>query len=127
MLATVPGTETLVLIVDDEYSIRRLLTLLLKKEGFSVAVAANGREALQILECGDRPDLMLVDLAMPIMGGGEFLSRANERGNRPPTIVLSASIEASEVSEQLGCEGFAGKPYRFDELLGLVHTVLRAA
>jgi CheY-like chemotaxis protein len=127
MSVGVQAPETLVLVVEDEHTIRRLLALLLKREGFSVAMAENGSEALQMLQMGERPDLMLVDLTMPVMGGHEFLARAKALGHRPPTIILSAAVEAPDVTEALGCEAFSPKPYHFPELLGLVRTVLKAA
>src|SRR5690349_17497986 len=83
-----------VLIVEDDADLREMMAQLLTLEGFSVETASNGREALRYLESGDggRPNLILLDLMMPVMDGWEFRRRqlADMRSAEIPVVVLSA-------------------------------------
>ena len=88
------GKNYNVLIVEDDTSIRQILTLVLEDAGFTVEAAKNGKEALHHLRTQPPPLVVLLDLMMPIMDGWEFLAirRDDERLARIPTVVMSASI-----------------------------------
>jgi len=113
-----------VLIVEDDLPLRRLMSMLLQDEGFTVRSAGNGLEGLAQLAL--RPaDLLLVDLMMPGMNGREFLVEARRAGHHTPAVMVSASGEAPAVAAELGCAGFVPKPYDFNVLIAEIRRVLQ--
>src|SRR4051812_12376876 len=99
-----------------------MLTIILEVEGYEVTSAGNGREALDRLGGGPRPDLILLDLMMPVMTGWEFLDQRKQdpRLAAIPVVILSA---VSDVAPDLGSLGAAAcitKPIGEDRLLDLV-------
>lgn len=124
--AAVAGQYPEVLIVEDEFALRRLMSMLLQDEGFTVRTAGNGIEGLAQLAL--RPaDLLLVDLMMPGMNGRDFLIEARRTGHDTPAIMVSASSEAAQVAGELGCAGFMPKPYDFNLLVTEMRRVLQRA
>jgi len=109
-----------VLIVEDDADLREMMAQLLSLEGFLAETAPNGRDALQYLERGDRPDVILLDLMMPVMDGWEFRRRqvADPTIATVPVVVLSA-VDPSRAGD-LGGAAFLKKPLDFDQLLELV-------
>ena len=83
-----------ILVVDDEPALRDMLRLYLEQEGFHVVEAGDGRRALYVARV-EKPDLIVLDLMMPEMGGYEFL-RAFAKEARTPVIVLTAKIEDTD-------------------------------
>jgi two-component system alkaline phosphatase synthesis response regulator PhoP len=83
-----------ILVVDDAESLRTMVKSYLTQEGYRVVTAANGREALFVAR-QERPDLILLDLMMPEMGGFEFITAHNRDGDAP-VIILTAKIEESD-------------------------------
>ena len=114
-----------VLIVEDDADLREMMAQLLALEGFHAEAVGNGRDALDYLEKGDCPDLILLDLMMPVMDGWEFRrrQRSNPRLASVPVVVLSAldQLRAAE----LGSTAFLKKPLDFDRLLELVRQYCR--
>lgn len=109
-----------ILIVEDDSDLRDMMSQLLTLEGYEPASAANGREALEYLREGHAPELILLDLMMPIMDGWEF-RREQERDPdlaRVPVVVLSALDE--QRAGDLRALAFLKKPLDFDRLLSLV-------
>ncbi|MEO6042479.1 MAG: response regulator [Tepidiformaceae bacterium] len=111
------------LIVEDEVSLRRLMRLMLEREGFLVRDAGNGLEALDAIAEYGLPDLALVDLMMPVMNGQEFVAEVSARGWEMPAIFVSASPEAQEVCAQMGM-ACVRKPYDFHVLVEAIDAVL---
>jgi len=113
---SVPGS---VLVVDDDKDIRESLTQILTEEGFDVVSACNGAEALR--EIARRtPDVVLLDLMMPVLTGWEVLAtlRQSHDHARLPIVVLSAlAIEAE------GCTDYIQKPIRLPKLLSLLELI----
>jgi CheY-like chemotaxis protein len=109
-----------VLIVEDDSDLREMMAQLLTLEGFQSATVANGKDALRYLSSGDTPDLILLDLMMPIMDGWEFrrVQQADPVLARVPTIVLSALDQSR--AKDLKPAAFLKKPLDFDRLLQLV-------
>jgi CheY-like chemotaxis protein len=109
-----------VLIVEDDADLREMMAQLLQLEGFQAETASNGREALQYLQQGDRPDVILLDLMMPIMDGWEFrrLQMRDPALKSVPVVVLSA-LDATRAVDLDGA-AFLKKPLDFDRLLELV-------
>jgi DNA-binding response OmpR family regulator len=113
-----------VLVVDDDPDILDALAEILEVEGYEVQRARNGREALQRLEQG-LPDLVLLDLMMPVMDGWEF-ARSLAPGARPPIIVLSADRNVSVKAKEIGALGWLAKPFELTELLAAVRGAVPA-
>jgi DNA-binding response OmpR family regulator len=111
-----------VLVVDDDPDILDALSEILEVEGYDVQRARNGREALQRLE-QSLPDLVLLDLMMPVMDGWEF-ARSLAPGARPPIIVLSADRNVSAKAKEIGALGWLAKPFELSELLEAVRSVV---
>lgn len=110
-----------ILVVDDEEDLRRLLTESLAREGFQVAAARSGREAL-VLVGQAPPDLIILDLVMPEMDGIETLRRIRERGVTAKVVVLTAYGTAQQVREAMALDvrEFIGKPFDMDRLIRIV-------
>lgn len=115
----------LVLIVDDDQTLRDLLRELLEDAGYQTATASDGAAGLDAL-CRAAPDLVLLDVAMPIMDGLTFLRRRREEQCRPtvPVVVMSAQQRESE-ARKLGAQQFISKPFDLDVLLGVVGRCVR--
>jgi CheY-like chemotaxis protein len=109
-----------VLIVEDDADLREMMAQLLSLEGFQTAAVANGREALDYLHDSDRPQVILLDLMMPVMDGWEFRRKqqADPQLASVPVIVLSALDPVRAGS--LDVTAFLKKPLDFDHLLALV-------
>jgi DNA-binding response OmpR family regulator len=116
------GLARRVLVVDDDPDILDALSEILEAEGYDVQRARNGREALQRLEQG-LPDLVLLDLMMPVMDGWEF-ARSLDPGARPPIIVLSADRNVSAKAKEIGALGWLAKPFELSDLLAAVRSVV---
>ena len=116
-----------VLVVDDTESLRTLVKSYLTQEGFRVITAADGREAL-FLARDEKPDLILLDLMMPEMGGYEFM-RVYGREALTPIIILTAKVEESDkvLGLELGADDYVTKPFGMRELTARIRAVLRRA
>lgn len=113
----------LVLVVDDSLTVRRATQRLLEREGYRVALAKDGVEALALLE-REHPALVLTDLEMPRLDGFELLRRlrAEPRWQALPVIVITSRLASRhrELAASLGVEHYLGKPYAQEALLALV-------
>jgi CheY-like chemotaxis protein len=111
-----------VLIVEDDADLREMMAQLLSLEGFHTAAVANGREALEYLEKSESPEVILLDLMMPVMDGWEFRrhQQADPVLSRVPVIVLSALDQSRTAS--VDAAAFLKKPLDFDRLLELVRS-----
>ena len=114
-----------VLIVEDDEDLREMMAQLLTLEGFQTATVANGREALEYLHQASKPDVILLDLMMPVMDGWEFRRRQREDPQLAdvPVVVLSA-LDQSRAADLDGA-AFLKKPLDFDRLLELVRHYCR--
>jgi CheY-like chemotaxis protein len=123
-------TSALVLIVDDESDLRQLVAELLASDGYDVVLAQHGREALERL-CDHCPDLVVLDLNMPVMDGWQFRA-AQRRLVEPhlvniPVLILTGAGGADERATTLDAVGLIEKPFDPARLLDAVRTALRAA
>jgi DNA-binding response OmpR family regulator len=114
-----------ILVVDDKKELRALLEQYLSQEGFDIATAGDGQEALFVAR-QQKPDLIILDLMMPEMGGYEFM-RAYSREADTPTIILTAKLEENDkvLGLELGADDYVTKPFSIRELTARVRTVLR--
>jgi CheY-like chemotaxis protein len=112
------------LVVEDDFTSREVLSTLLASAGYRVATAANGAEGLQRLHDKDRPSLILLDLNMPVMDGPTFCARRrNEQGLASiPVIVLSSAGDVAEQAAALGATRYLQKPVDTVQLLDTVRN-----
>jgi CheY-like chemotaxis protein len=114
-----------VLIVEDDEDLRDMMAQMLTIEGFEAATAANGREALDYLHATEKPNVILLDLMMPVMDGWEFRrqQKADPELAPVPVIILSA-LDQTRASP-VDAEVFLKKPLDFSRLLELVRDHCR--
>jgi DNA-binding response OmpR family regulator len=114
-----------ILVVDDEERLVALLEAYLKKEGFRVVTAGNGKQAGEAAR-REKPDLIVLDIMMPEMDGLEFLKEHRRRAETP-VILLTARVEDDDrvVGLELGADDYLTKPFRPRELLARIRAVLR--
>ena len=116
-----------IFLAEDEPQIARLIEFKLKKEGYDVTWRENGEEALKAIKA-DKPDLILLDIMMPVMDGYEVLRRLKEDENLGdiPVIMLTARAQEKDVVKgiDLGAEDYITKPFHPAELLARVKRIL---
>ena len=107
-----------VLVIDDEESLRQMLTLLLRRHGFHVETASDGREGLALARARGH-DFILCDIMMPVMDGIGFLKGAHESGVTATIIMMSAygTIETAIECLKEGAYDYISKPFHVDEIL----------
>ena len=117
-----------VLLVDDEQAITSTLAPFLERSGFSLAVAADGEEALRQVS-GFSPDLIVLDVLMPRMDGREVLRQLRKAGDWRPIILLTQVGESTERAMALeeGADDYLNKPFDPHELVARIRAVLRRA
>jgi DNA-binding response OmpR family regulator len=117
-----------ILLVDDEQAITDNLAPFLERSGFQIIVASNGDEALQRIEEGS-PNMIVLDVLMPVTDGREVLRRLRTAGNWTPIILLTQVGEASERAMALeeGADDYLNKPFDPHELVARIKAVLRRA
>jgi CheY-like chemotaxis protein len=115
-----------VLIVEDELAIAELLSMTLTDEGYRVVLVANGRQALEYLNEGPPPDLIITDLMMPVLDGtGLIQAMQRSEPQRDIPCIIMSSIPEDAVRRRInGYVGFIRKPFRLGSVLQLVTTVL---
>jgi two-component system KDP operon response regulator KdpE len=119
--------KPLILIVDDEPQIRRLLTISLEANGYRVASAFTGHEGL-VLAAQHRPALIILDIGLPDLSGQEVLHRLREWSNAPVIILSVQDDEKGKVAAlDAGADDYVTKPFNTDELLARLRVALRHA
>ena len=119
------GKQRKLLVVDDKKANRLLLAKMLEPMGFKVLMAENGEKMFSILQ-QDKPDLIFLDLLMPVKTGFTAAKQLQQTSQFSdiPVIVLSACSITSQMREYLRCDGFLNKPFEEDELLALLEKHL---
>jgi two-component system KDP operon response regulator KdpE len=114
-----------VLVIDDEPPIRKLLRMGLSAQGYEILEASNGKNALEGL--AQHPDLVVLDLGLPDIGGLELLRTIRARDERVPIVVLSSRGDEGAKVEALdhGADDYVTKPFGMDELLARMRAALR--
>jgi CheY-like chemotaxis protein len=112
--------KTRILLVDDDGDLRRSLGEALEEAGYDVTASANGHEALVVLRQAPRPDVILLDLLMPVMNGWQFcMAKKADPTTAPiPVIAMSAAVSRDPGSPYfIEVDDFIAKPLELDELL----------
>ena len=114
-----------VLIVEDDGNIAELLHLYLEKEGFETQVAPDGGKGVELFRAF-RPDLVLLDIMLPVMDGWSVLKKIRE-SDKTPVIMLTAKGETTDKVQGLegGADDYIVKPFEMKEVLARIHAVLR--
>ena len=114
-----------VLIVEDDGNIAELLHLYLEKEGFETQVAGDGGKGVELFR-SFQPDLVLLDIMLPVMDGWGVLKKIREH-DKTPVIMLTAKGETEDKVSglEMGADDYIVKPFEVKELLARVHAVLR--
>jgi two-component system chemotaxis response regulator CheY len=119
----IPAQAPGILVIDDEPEIRRMVSEILSSEGYLVLPAANGAEALAVMD-GARVSLALLDMRMPVLDGWGFARQLRERHSRVPLIVLSAAEDAPYWAEEIGAAACIRKPFDLVDLLDTVEYLV---
>ncbi len=121
------GKNTRVLVVDDDYDFAQPVVFWLEEKGYSVITAPEGKTALKLI-AEEKPDIVFLDLRMPVMDGIETLRRIRESDKRLPVIIITSEYsdpkKFKEVND-LGCSGFFPKKGSLNELIKLIEITLR--
>lgn len=119
-----------ILVAEDNLENQEIIRRRLERAGHAVSIAANGVEAVERAKT-EEPDLILMDISMPVMSGIEATQaiRRTPGGVRVPIIALTAHAMEGDAEKCLavGCDAFATKPVRFGDLLDLINTFAPAA
>jgi CheY-like chemotaxis protein len=128
--APVPERGKHILVVDDSPSVRRVVSTMLKSNGWEVQMARDGVEALEMISY-ETPAAVLLDIEMPRMDGYELIAtvRAQEQYRTLPLIVLTSRAAAKHQQRaiQLGASAYVIKPYQDEELLGTLKSLVYGA
>ncbi len=117
-------TRPTVLVAEDDADLRDLVALTLADAGIDVELAGDGREALALI-VDHRPDLVLLDLMMPVMDGFAFCSELRAIANPPRVVVMTAAHRAAQTAKDVGAVGWLAKPFDIDELVATVQRHVR--
>jgi CheY-like chemotaxis protein len=124
------SSSSSVLVVDDEPQVVWMLKFSLEAEGYQTYSARDGRSALEELRL-HHPQLMLLDIMMPVMDGWSVLKEIQDLPleDRPRVIVVSAraTLRDRAKAAELGADAFVSKPFNVDDLLGVLHALAEAS
>lgn len=122
--------SAVILLVDDDHAVRDALTIMLEAEGYQVAIAADGRQALDTYR-ELQPDLVITDVIMPNESGIAVLAEIKRMNPAANVIVMSGggptAIDPLDEASRLGASAVIAKPYEADELLTIVRRLLSTA
>jgi CheY-like chemotaxis protein len=119
-------TDKTLLVVEDNEVAREGLAVILRREGYAVALAADGQQGLDYLAANPAPDLILLDMLMPVLDDWRFLELLRPRADRVPVIVTTGTVFSREWAAEHGCAGFIKKPIDTESLLAEVRRCLGA-
>ncbi len=114
------STPACILVVDDDEAILQFIGQVLAEEGYAVETATNGATALARIAQAP-PDLILLDMRMPVMDGWQFARAYSEApGPHAPIIVMTAARDAQAIAADIHADGYLAKPFTLDRLLSVV-------
>jgi CheY-like chemotaxis protein len=110
-----------ILIIEDDQDILLALKSFLEVEGYAVQTAENGFEAMELLKEGEMPNLILLDMKMPVMNGWQFaIEFLAKHDHLSPIVVMTAAADAKQRAQDISAIGWVSKPFELDELLKIV-------
>ncbi|MGB0694190.1 MAG: response regulator transcription factor [Rhodospirillaceae bacterium] len=112
---------TKILVVDDELLMRKSLEKILSTKGYTIVTAANGQEGVETFKT-EAPDLVLMDLSMPVMHGFDATKAIRATGSKVKILVLTAENQQANYEEvyAAGADGYMSKPVNFENLLSRI-------
>jgi len=113
-----------ILIIDDDEALRTVLAELFRVEGYVVQVAGNGSQALKAMASDDF-DVLLTDVAMPVMDGRELTRTLRDKGIHVPVVAMTAKRSISTVAREMGAAAYVQKPFDVEDLLETVDRVVQ--
>ncbi|MES0046561.1 response regulator transcription factor [Mesorhizobium sp. M0053] len=115
-----------ILVVDDEPPIRKLLRVGLGSQGYAVSEAPNANAAIELVDA-QKPDLILLDLGLPGMGGLDLLRKWRDDGLDVPVVILSSRTDEAGIvaALELGADDYITKPFGMNELVARIRVALR--
>jgi two-component system chemotaxis response regulator CheY len=111
-----------ILVAEDDDALRETLAELLELEGYTVQTACDGARALFLITQAP-PELILLDLRMPLLDGWGFVRELDKSGLRVPILVMTADEDVGYAAAEFRADGFVGKPFRLDELLTAIERL----
>lgn len=120
------AAQKTILLIDDEVDLQQLVKIALKSKGYRVETADDGLDGLEKLKTFS-PDLIILDMNMPRMGGLEFYRRISDANNQPkyPVLVLTARANLEYLFKEFNIDGFIPKPFEIDHLLETVESIIQ--
>jgi len=113
------------LLVEDNEITREGMATVLRGAGYEVVASPDGRQALDYLDSGAQPDLLLLDMLMPVVDGWEVLKELRARECPVPVVIVTGTILTKEWANSHGCPGFLHKPVETETLLAEVRRLVR--
>jgi len=115
-----------ILVCDDDEGILDMLSFILEDSGYKVIPERNSMNLYSLIE-KEQPDLLLLDLWMPVLSGDQVLRvlKNNPETKSLPVIVVSASTEGKKIADEAGANDFLAKPFDIDQLVGRVQHMLQ--
>ena len=118
------GANHLLLVVEDDPDLLEMMRQVLRKAGYRVVTAKHGEEALERV-AEEEPELVLLDMRMPVMDGWEFMKAFRERyGRSIPVVVVTAAEDSQLRASAVGADSHLGKPFEPDRLFEVVADTL---
>jgi two-component system, chemotaxis family, chemotaxis protein CheY len=112
-----------ILVVDDDIAVLRTVVEILTEEGYHLATATNGAEALDVLE-KITPHLILLDMRMPVMDGWQFAQALRGNQQAIPILVMTAAQDARQWAREIGASGYVAKPFDIGDLIDSIERWL---
>lgn len=114
-----------IMVCDDDQGILDVLQMLLESEGFTVFTEINSTNLIKQIQI-DEPDLILLDLWMPLLSGDQVLKaiRNTQAVQDIPVIVLSASVDGDDIAADAGANDFVAKPFDLDDIVSKINSLL---
>lgn len=122
----IPGSQTTILYAEDDQSVREALERALKFEGYDVHAVTDGAQALEAL-MSTEPDVIVLDVMMPVIDGLTTCRRIREKGIRTPVLMLTARVDVADRVAGLdaGADDYLVKPFDLEELLARLRALVR--
>jgi CheY-like chemotaxis protein len=115
-----------VFVIDDDADLRELLSVIIESMGVEVVSASNGKESLERMATKS-PNMILLDMRMPVMDGWQFIREVDRRGGpRPPIVIVTAAPNPAAHASEVHAEAWLSKPFDRDVLVGLVDRFVRS-